>query len=157
VNSAEANLTPTTRRDSRGSRGITKSNPKTMKYSISIDHELKIVRYRQSELINVEDICEAWNELLTFQEFTVLKYNLLSDFRNGKFQIKIGYLSEAINFLESIETIVRGKEHALIVEEPYSVAISLLFIEKANKQVGFNVQLFTTEVSALKWLGNTKK
>ncbi len=128
-----------------------------MKYSISIDHELKIVRYRQSELINVEDICEAWNELLTFQEFTVLKYNLLSDFRNGKFQIKIGYLSEAINFLESIETIVRGKEHALIVEEPYSVAISLLFIEKANKQVGFNVQLFTTEVSALKWLGNTKK
>lgn len=128
-----------------------------MKYSISIDHELKIVRYKHSGLINVEDICEAWKELMTFEEFTVLKYNLLSDFRNGKFQIKIGYLSEAINFLQSIETIVRGKEQAIIIEEPYSVAISMLFMEMAKKQVGFNVQLFTTEMSALKWLRYTKK
>ena len=128
-----------------------------MKYSISIDHELKIVRYKHSGLINVEDICEAWKELMTFEEFTVLKYNLLSDFRNGKFQIKIGYLYEAINFLQSIETIVRGKEQAIIIEEPYSVAISMLFMEMAHKQVGFNVQLFTTEMSALKWLRNTKK
>ena len=95
---------------------------------------------------------------MTFEEFTVLKYNLLSDFRDGEFQIKIGYLYEAINFLQSIETIVRGKKQALIIEEPpYSVAISMLFMEMANKQVGFNVQLFTTEMEALKWLRYTKK
>ena len=89
---------------------------------------------------------------MTIPEFTVLKYNLLSDYGNGKLKIPIEYLSVIIDFMQTIEEIVRGKKQALIVSEPYSVAISMLFAYKANAKAGFNVQVFTTEKAALEWL-----
>lgn len=126
----------------------------TMKYSISINHELKIIRYKHSGLIDAGDIGKAWKEFLTIKEFTILKYNLLSDYRNGKFQIAIRYLPEIIDFMRAIENVVRGKKQALIVDEPYSVAASMLFEAEVNLQVGFKVEVFTTETAALKWLTN---
>ena len=123
-----------------------------MKYSISIDHELRLIRYKHSGLINAEDFYKTWQKFLTIPEFTVLKYNLLSDYGNGKLKIPIEYLSVIIDFMQTIEEIVRGKKQALIVSEPYSVAISMLFAYKANAKAGFNVQVFTTEKAALEWL-----
>lgn len=38
-----------------------------MKYSINIDHKLKLLRYPHSGIINAEDIEKAWNEFLTFR------------------------------------------------------------------------------------------
>lgn len=123
-----------------------------MKYSIHIDHELKIIRYNHPGLITADDIGEAWKEFLTFQEFTQLKYNLCSDYRNGKFQIPVEYVSDIIDFMRSIETIVREKKQALLVDEPYSVAASMLFQRSVYEQLGFRVQIFTTEAAALTWL-----
>lgn len=123
-----------------------------MKYSINIDHEHKLIRYKHSGLIHADDIEEAWNEFLTFKEFTVSGYNLFSDYRNGKFHIPIEYLPEIIIFMEKIENIVQGKKQALIVDEPYSVAASMLFKNEVNNRVGFKVQIFSTEKAALKWL-----
>jgi len=123
-----------------------------MKYLIVTDHELKLIKYKQSGTICSEDIGEAWREFLTFPEFTILKYNLLSDYRNGKFQIPIAQIPDIINYLLKIEMILRGKKQALIVDEPYSVAASMIFEDEVNKKVGFNVQVFTTERAALKWL-----
>jgi hypothetical protein len=125
-----------------------------MKYSIKIDHELRLLRYNHSGLIKAEDIEEAWNEFLSIEEFTKFKYNLLSDYRNGKFQIAKEYLPKIIDYMGAIETIVRGKKQALIVHDPYSVAASMLFVDVVYNQVGFNVQVFTTEEAALKWLSN---
>jgi hypothetical protein len=124
-----------------------------MQYTISIHHELKLIKYKHSGIINADDIDEAWHQLLTLPEFTTLKYNLLSDYRDGIIQIDIGFLPAIIDFMRVIETIVRGKKQALIVHEPYSVAASMLFKEKVTAQVGFNVQIFTTETAALTWLG----
>ena len=123
-----------------------------MKYSIAIDNELKLIRYKHSGIIIAKDIEEAWFEFLSFQEFTVLNYNLLSDYRNGKFQIPINFLPEIISFMLKIESVVRGKKQALIVDEPYSVAASMLFKNEVNKKVGFIVQVFTTETAALQWM-----
>lgn len=125
-----------------------------MKYSINIDHELKLIKYKHSGLIYSEDIEKAWNMFLTFPEFTNLKYNLFSDYRDGKFQIPRQDLSNIIHFMEKIENIVRGKKQALIVDEPYSVAASILFENAVNEKVGFNVQIFNTENAALKWLSS---
>jgi len=75
-----------------------------------------------------------------------------SDYRNGKFQIPIAQIPDIINYLLKIEMILRGKKQALIVDEPYSVAASMIFEDEVNKKVGFNVQVFTTERAALKWL-----
>lgn len=123
-----------------------------MKYTINLDHELKLVRYRHSGLIHAADIEEAWGEFLTFREFTVLKYNLFSDYRNGKFKIPIGFLPEIVEFMRKIENVVRGKKQALLVDEPYSVAASMLFETEINREVGFEVQVFSTEKAALNWL-----
>lgn len=80
-----------------------------MKYSINIDHEHKLIKYRHSGIIFAEDIEEAWNEFLTFEEFTLLNYNLFSDYRNGKFKIAPDFLPDIIFFMKKIENIVRGK------------------------------------------------
>ncbi|MFP4470653.1 MAG: hypothetical protein ACLFPE_08215 [Bacteroidales bacterium] len=128
-----------------------------MKYTIGIDHEYKLIRYRHSGLIHAEDIAEAWNEFLTFQEFTVLKYNLFSDYRGGRFQIPLENIPEIVDFMRKIENIVRGKKQALLVDEPYSVAASMLFETEISREVGFWVQVFSTEKAALKWLCSSHK
>ncbi len=121
-------------------------------YSISIDHNLKLIRYRHSGVIYAEDIEKAWFEFLAVEEFTVSKYNLFSDYRGGKFEIPVEFLPEIMVFMQKIENIVRGKKQALVVDEPYSVAASMLFESEANAKVGFNVQVFSTEDAAMKWL-----
>lgn len=123
-----------------------------MKYTININHKLKLIEYKHSGLIYAEDIGEAWTELLALQEFTNLKYNLLSDYRNGKFQFQPELLDEIVNYMKNIEMIVRGKKQALIVDDPLSVAKSMLFENEVYKNVGFNVQVFSTKKSALRWL-----
>ncbi len=123
-----------------------------MKYNISIDHELRIIRYKHSGIIHAEDIEDAWSDFLKIQDFTQNKYELLSDYRNGKFQMKLSDLSGVIGFMHEIENIVKGKKQALIVDNPYSVATSILFKNKVYKEIGFNVKVFSTEPAALKWL-----
>lgn len=123
-----------------------------MRYSISIDHELKLIRYRHSGPIFAEDIEKAWFEFLAFEEFTVLKYNLLSDYRGGKFEIPVQHLHDIIVFMQKIENIVRGKKQALVVDDPNSVAAAMLFEKEVIAKVGFGVQIFSTEEAALIWL-----
>lgn len=62
-----------------------------MKYSIEIDHKLKLIRYKQSGEIKAEEIGLAWNDFLKMPEFTQFKYtcyriiaagNLTSRLRN---------------------------------------------------------------------------
>ena len=125
---------------------------KPMKYSISIENELRIIRYKHSGLINDEEIGAAWEDLLNIQEFTQKKYNLLSDYRGGEFQMPIEYLSKILEFMRTIEHIVRRKKQALIVDNPYSVATSMLFEGSVYKEVGFIVKVFSTESAALEWL-----
>ena len=57
-----------------------------------------------------------------------------------------------IDYMKAIEPIVKGKKQALIVDDPYSVAGSMLFENKVYREVGFIVKVFSTEEAALKWL-----
>jgi hypothetical protein len=125
-----------------------------MNYSLSIEHELRIIRYTHSGVIKLEDIEEVWNKLLAMKEFTQLKYNLFSDYRTGKFQIPLDFLQELMRYMHTIEDIVKGKKQALILDEPYNVAVSMLFESEVSKKIGFNVKIFTTETSALRWLSS---
>ncbi|MDD2196295.1 MAG: hypothetical protein PHE03_08510 [Bacteroidales bacterium] len=123
-----------------------------MNYSITIEHELRIIRYTHSGLIKAADIGEVWQQLLAMKEFTQLNYNLFSDYRNGDFQISHIFLPYLIEFMRTIESIVKGKKQALVLNSPRNVAISMLFEDEVNKEIGFNVKVFTTEASALRWL-----
>ena len=123
-----------------------------MNYSIIIEHDLRLIRYTHAGLIKPEDINEAWVQLLAMKEFTELKYNLFSDYRNGKLQIPLDFLPELMEFMRNIEGIIKGKKQALIIEDPQDVAISMLFENEVSNKIGFIVKIFTTEASALRWL-----
>lgn len=123
-----------------------------MNYTITVEHELRIIRYTHSGLIKAADIGEVWQQLLAMKEFTQLNYNLFSDYRNGDFQIPLVFLPYLIEFMRTIESIVKGKKQALILDDPRNGAISMLFENKVYHEIGFNVKVFTTEASALRWL-----
>lgn len=123
-----------------------------MKYTVNIDQKLKIIRYKHSGNILIEDIVEAWKEFLSMKEFTELKYNLLADYSGAKFEMRIDSVQGIVNLMKTIEPVVRGKKQSLIIDDPYAVAGSMLFEEKVYKEVGFDVKVFSTEKSAINWL-----
>jgi hypothetical protein len=124
----------------------------TMSYSIDIDRNKKLIRYQHKGFIVKEEIGKAWNEFLTLNEFTHQNFNLLSDYREAKFNIEIHEVDLICGFLRSISNIVSGKKQALVLHEPLSTALSILFGEKVNEQIGFKVKVFSTKTAAIKWL-----
>lgn len=123
-----------------------------MNYSIQVDAENKIIRYKHSGIIIATDIESAWNDFLKLPEFTEQGYNLLSDYRNGKFQIMVEEISFIMEYMSAIENIIRDKKQALIVDDPYSVAASMIFEKEVFDKTGFVIRVFSTKDSALKWL-----
>jgi len=76
------------------------------RFSITIDHELKLIRYRHTGCIKAEEIEQAWLEFLNLKEFTNLGYNLLSDYRGGRFEIPVKFLPELMNFMNAIREVI---------------------------------------------------
>jgi len=124
-----------------------------MNYSIKVNHELKIIRYSHSGLIDKkEEIGQVWEELLRLKEFTELKYNLLSDYRNATINLRFDDIGLIIDFLYSIKHILNGKKQSLVLNDPKSTAMSLLFKTEIYKKMDFNVKVFSTIGGALTWL-----
>ena len=123
-----------------------------MNYTISIDHENKLINYQHKGIINKFDIGSAWVRLLSLKEFTQKKYNLFSDFREAKFDISEAEVYEICDFLFKIKHIVENKKQALIIEEPLSTALSYIFVGEVVRKVGFMVKVFSTERAAIQFL-----
>jgi len=121
-------------------------------YSINIDHIHNLIRYQHTGCIEKEEIGQAWQMFLSKKEFTHQKYNLLSDYRNSNFNIKVNDLDSICDFLYNIKDILNGKKQALLVDEPLSTALSMLFCSDVNKRIGFKVKIFSTEDAAFNWL-----
>jgi hypothetical protein len=123
-----------------------------MGYTIKLDHENKLVRYKHTGNILGEEIEQAWMEFLSMKEFTEMNYNLMSDYRDSTFDMHHNEVSMIIEFMKKIEHIVRGKKQSLIVDNPYSTATSEIFAERVYEATGFKVELFSTPEAALEWL-----
>lgn len=123
-----------------------------MEYRIQIDHSLKIIRYKHSGLLKANDIDLVWREFLNMKEFTEMKYDLFSDYREASFDIPVDFLPELIEFMQNIKHIVKGKKQCLLVSSPNTTAASMLFETEVNKEVGFLVKVFSTEERAMEWL-----
>lgn len=130
----------------------TSDEKSAQRYTLELDHELKLIRYKHIGLIEEKDINVVWVKLLEMKEFTDQKYNLLSDYTQGKFNIQPQELPTILEFMRNIEHIVRGKKQALVVSEPLTVAISVLFQIQIRKEVGFNVKIYSSVENALEWL-----
>jgi hypothetical protein len=123
-----------------------------MNYKIDIDRENKLIRYKHWGEIPVHEIGKAWEEFLRMEEFTQQKFNLLSDYRDGKFIGSITEVNHIVGILLQLKPILEGKKQALILSSPKDTALSYLFENKVNQEVGFIVQVFTTEKGAIEWL-----
>jgi hypothetical protein len=114
-----------------------------MSYSINTDHQNRVIHYKHTGLIAKDDIGMAWQEFLQMKEFTDLKYDLLSDYSDAKFNMNVRDIDEITGFLARLKPILDGKKQALIMTEPMTIALSLLFEGDVNEQVGFIVKVFS--------------
>jgi hypothetical protein len=117
-----------------------------------VDHTLKFIRNTYSGIITKEDLNNVWHHLLSLKEFTELKYNLLSDYRDSRFEIALEEGSGMLQFLMSIKDILNGKKEAAILKDPKDTALSMSLAMKTYAKVGYIVELFSTEEAALNWL-----
>ena len=123
-----------------------------MRFSIKLDHDLKIVSYTHSGKIELNDIGSAWQQFLSMPEFTEQKYNLLSDYRDAVFNFPSAMVKDILDYLVNLEHILRGKKQVLLVDNPGNTAISMLLEADVNFKIGFIVRVFTDEQAALNWL-----
>lgn len=123
-----------------------------MGYKIQIEHDNKIIYYRHSGEITANDIGMAWQELMRLEDFTKKKYNLLSDYREARFLISDNDVSAICDFLYNLKDILNNKKQALVITEPLSTAISILFTGEVNDRVGFDVKVFSTIKAASNWV-----
>jgi len=123
-----------------------------MNFSISVDHMNKIIRYKHWGVITRGDIGAAWLQLLQLEEFTAGKYNLLSDYSDGKYQMATDEVNMITNHLAGLSDILNGKKQAIIICEATSTAITMIFEGEVIRKVGFIVQTFSTVEAGLRWL-----
>jgi len=121
-------------------------------FKIEIDNDIRIIRYTHDGLISRQELGLAWGEILKLNEFSHLKFNLLSDYRNADFDFSVNETDVIWEFLESIKHILKGKRESVITDKPFTTAISMLFEKELYLKIGFNVKIFSTEKEALRWL-----
>lgn len=123
-----------------------------MKYSITVDKKSKIIYYRHTGIIKKEDLGMAWEEFLKMKEFAELGYNLCSDYRNSTFSVQVNDINEVCDLMVSFKPFIEGKKQSLILDNGYSTALSVLFVERVYARTGFQVKIFSTKDAAVRWL-----
>ena len=123
-----------------------------MNFTISIDHEKKIVCYKHTGKIKIQNLGMAWDQILQLEEFTSKKYNLLSDYRQATFDMEIDQVQEIIDILQEMGPVLHGKKQSIIVTDPYSTAGSILFEQLSMQELEFKIKIFSTKKAAIEWL-----
>lgn len=123
-----------------------------MNFEINIDHNNKLIHYKHSGNLKVEDIGKAWDKLLQMKEFTELKYNLFSDYTNAIYDLDADNIDKIVEILIPLKEILYNKKQVLLLSDPTSTALALAFEEDVNKKVGFRTKVFTTKKAALRWI-----
>jgi hypothetical protein len=123
-----------------------------MEYTFSLDHKNKIIRYKHSGKLKMEDLGKAWDDFLKIEEFTLGGYNLLSDYTEAIFDMGVEAVDEIVKILDSMGPVLHGKKQSIIVEDPYSMAGSILFEKISHNKLAFKIKIFSTEEAALKFL-----
>ncbi len=121
-------------------------------FTIAIDHHFKIIRYKHTGSIKKEDLDAAWSELIQIKEFTQFGYNLLSDYRDSIFDIPLTLKDAIFKEMMPLKVFLEGKKQSLIIDNPLSMALAMLFVKDAFKKIGFKIESFSTEEAAIAWL-----
>jgi hypothetical protein len=121
-------------------------------FEIFIDDENKIIHYHHKGILQVEEIRDAWKQLLLMEEFTANGYNLLSDYSEADFEFSMDKLESILELLYSFKDTLNDQKEAIVVNKPISTAMSYIFEAEIFKFLNFQVKTFTTKKNALEWL-----
>jgi hypothetical protein len=121
-------------------------------YKFIIDDEKRIVFYHHHGMLKIEDIGNAWQDLVRLEEFSSKGYNLLSDYSDADFDFSVHKTEMVWDYFESIKDILWDKKEAVIVSTPTATAISILFENEAFSTLNFKVKTFSTRDAAISWL-----
>ncbi|MCH8557706.1 MAG: STAS/SEC14 domain-containing protein [Balneolia bacterium] len=110
------------------------------------------IEYRHSGVIARDEVGKAWRELLEDEDFVNNKFNLLTDYRGAEFTFSVEDTEPIDEFLHSIKHVLKGKRQAVIADSPFPTALSMLYANKLNKEIGFHVKVFSTREAAIEWL-----
>ena len=124
-----------------------------MKYSIEMDHGLKAIKYKHKGDLHYDDLMNAWQAILKLKEFTELKYNLFSNYKDARLIMKLEEVDQVLDFLFNLKPILEGKKQAIVIVDPHSTMANKFLRNDAYNTLGFIVQNFSNEKSALEWLG----
>lgn len=121
-----------------------------------INTELKLVIHKYKGDVTTHHLKNAWHTFMHLKSFTSEGYNLISDYSEGKFRIRLSELNVARAFLKRHRYMLQGKKEAVITKDPYTTAISSLFEQYAHEDAGMIVKVFSTKDAAFKWIMNCK-
>jgi hypothetical protein len=81
-----------------------------MGFTVDINYHDNLILYKHKGFLKIEEIGEAWQELLKLKEFTELKYNLLSDYSDAKSDFGEEDVQLITDFFFSIKEILKDKK-----------------------------------------------
>ncbi len=123
-----------------------------MPFTITPNHESRLIIYHHSGKIPEEELDAAWSQLMTMEEFTTQKYDLLSDYSASSFSFSMEKAYEILEFFKQIKPVIDGKKQAIVVSDPIATAGSQLLEINAMQVSGFKIRVFSTVKAAMAWL-----
>ncbi len=126
-------------------------------YTLTCDHAHRYILYTHSGSLNADSIGLTWVELLNMPEFVENRYNLLTDYSGAVYGGVIEDLERISEHLSQYKSILQGKKQAIIFNDPYSTALTVLFNSIVEKNIGFIVEVFSTREHAIDWLTISKR
>lgn len=125
-------------------------------YTLEIDTSNKLIRYTHAGDLNPESIGLAWQELLVMPEFVTGGYDLMTDYRQAVYTGESEDMELIADHLSQYSSILKGKMQAIIFEDSYSTALTILFNNEVHQKTGFIVAVFTSSSEGLAWLKRNK-
>lgn len=122
-----------------------------MNYSFEINDKFRFIHSRYIGNLLLEDIIEAINVLLCYDEFRIQKYNLIVDFRSSIFNFSIAELLQAEKKLQSFTNFFNTQKIAFIIDNHRDMAVAMMFSIRHLECNDIQVKFFTTEKSAKRW------
>lgn len=126
-----------------------------MSFEIHKNEINRFFEYRHTGLIQRDDVGDAWREMLNEKDFTVNGFDILTDYSGGEFAFSIEHTEVIDEFLYSIRHILKGKRQAVVADNPFSTALSMLYASKLYDEIGFSIEVFSTREAAVRWLINS--
>lgn len=123
-----------------------------MNYEIKVDVDKRLVVYTHWGLASRKSVGEAWLEILNLPEIKAGKFNIFTNYLDCEFDFSWSDADVILSFLGKHEQVLSGKRQAIVIDNPVSTAISILFQSPLHEKFSFSVEVFSTIEAALIWL-----